>query len=134
MTNISENIKDIDNQLYYDFNSLCLMIGEDNVPYQFRLISDEYKLVHNKVKYVSESQTYLLIIRSNLDTLYREVFEAFRSFGYPKSTAIPVQCEEIKVNSELDESIKDLTKLHESILKKSDRHVENLLIFIESNV
>ena len=151
MTNISENIKDIDNRLYYDFNSLCLMIGEDNVPYQFKIISDENKLVHKKVKYVSESQTYILIIRNNLDRLYREVFEAFKSFGRKNlnvttTTTIPVEVlSDTVTNSETtntnekdntikDNTINDLTRLHKQILKKRDNHVENLVIFIESNV
>ena len=154
MTNISENIKDIDNRLYYDFNSLCLMIGEDNVPYQFKIISDENKLVHKKVKYVSESQTYILIIRNNLDRLYREVFEAFKSFGVNNlnvttTTTIPVEVlSDTVTNSETtdsettkststnekDNTINDLTRLHKQILKKRDNHVENLVIFIESNV
>lgn len=95
MTNITENIKDIDNELYYNFDSLCSMIGIENIAYQFKVIPDKDKLVEKKVRYVSESETYRLIIRNNLDNIYDSVFEAFKLFKYVTVESITMYIDSI---------------------------------------
>lgn len=127
MDNIKEKIKYIDNRLYFDFNELCSMIGLENVPYQFKIISDKNKLIKNKVKYVSESQTYMLIIRNNLDSVYDNVFEAFNTFK-----RVDVESVEINTKESSVDSINDLRNLYEKVINQRNKHIDNLIIFLES--
>ena len=125
MNNLTENIRDINNRLYFNHDMLCSMIGIDNVLYQFTIISEKNKVVKNKVRYVSESETYRLIIRNNLDNIYDSVFEAFKSFKY-------VTLESVEVENTEDLQILELRKLHEETIQKRDNHINNLIIYLES--